>query len=270
MSTSSFITHFRTFASTGLLGLALTLCGCADVMLNTVTSRNEGIAQYKAGRYAEASGTFRTILRANPSDYGSCYFLGACLDKMGAHEQAIAKYKATLVLMSDSMLGRTDRVFRLQCLNSLAEAFVASGDRDMRSVLVVGQSTSEVQFLFAKIDRGWGDADAALEAYAQAALLAPKNFDIAKEYGAYLIQLGQNEKAAGELRRAYALNPTDEQVPIWLRQVGVVPGPSLKNEADAAQPTIPVGPIPPLELVFPASDKSSDRSNASTSGARSE
>jgi hypothetical protein len=46
-----------------------------------------------------------------------------------------------------------------------------------------------------------------------------------------------------------------------LRRVGVVPGPSLKNENDMAKPVIPVGPIPEMELqlVFPASDKNRAR-----------
>jgi tetratricopeptide (TPR) repeat protein len=241
--------------------MALALTGCAELMVNTVASRNVGIKQYTAGQYVEAAGTFRTNLRTNPTDYGSIYFLGACMAKMGAYEQAIAKYKETLVLMDTTLIGRDDRRFRLQCLNSLAEAFVATKDRNVQAVFVANQPVSERQLLLAKINRGCGDADAALEAYSQAALLAPKDFDIAKEYGLYLVQLAQDEKARPELRRAYAMRPTDDQLALALRRVGVVPGPSLKNENDMARPAIPVGPIPEMELqlVFPAAEKSPPR-----------
>ena len=85
-------------------------------------------------------------------------------------------------------------------------------DQDVNSALVPDAPPGESQFLLAKINRGIGDADAAIEAYSQASLTAPKDFDIAKEYGMYLLQLSQNDKARSELRRAYALNPKDQQV----------------------------------------------------------
>lgn len=251
------ISTFRKLAtivgSAGILSLALAIAGCGDVMVNTVQTRNSGIKQYNDGQYAEAAGTFRTTIRSNPGDYGSHYFLGACLAKLGQYEQAIEQYKTTLVIMSHDLVGRDDKAFRLQCLNSLADAAVASKDRDMQTILVPGAPSYESQFLMAKIDRGQGDADAALEAYGQASLEAPTDFAIAKEYGLYLLQLSQNDKARSELRRAYALNSKDEQVASALRRVGVVPGPSLKDERDLVKPVVPVGPIPEVELAVPAS-----------------
>jgi tetratricopeptide (TPR) repeat protein len=228
-------------------------------MVNTLQSRNAGIKQYNSGHYVEAAATFRTTLKANPADYGSYYFLGACMAKMGSYEQAIQKYKTTLVLMSQDLVGKEDRPFRLQCLNSLAEAVVASKDRDIQSALVKDQPAAESQFLMAKIHRGSGDADAAIEAYTQASLLAPRDFNVAKENGLYLLQLGQKDKARSELQRAYAMNSKDEEVAMGLRRVGVVPGPSLKNENDLAQPIIPVGPIPEVQVIIPASDRTPAR-----------
>lgn len=261
MNTSPRFPRFRIMASTGLLGVAMLLCGCGEMMVNTVVARNNGIKQYTDGQYAAAAGTFRANLRANPTDYGSTYFLGACLAKMGSYELAIAKYKATLVMMDTTLIGRDDRRFRVQCLNSLAEAFVASGDHNVQNVMVANISPSDRQFLLAKISRGQGDADAAVEAYSQAALLAPTDFDVAKDFGLYLAQLSQTERARVELRRAFALKPDDDHVALALRRVGVVPGPSLKNDKDMVKPIIPVGPIPEMELqlVFPASDKSHAR-----------
>jgi Flp pilus assembly protein TadD len=235
--------------------MALAVGGCADVTVNTIAARNTAIAQYNNGQYAEAAGTCRTTLRQSPEDYGSHYFLGASLAKLGQYEQAIEQYKTTLVIMSNDLVGKDDRRFRLQCLNSLADAMVKSKDQDVQSALVPGAPPAESQFLMAKIDRGLGDADAAIEAYSQASLMAPNDFEIAKEGGLYLLQLSQESRARSELRRAYALNSKDEQVASALRRLGVVPGPSLKDEKDIARPIIPVGPIPQVELVIPASDE---------------
>ena len=124
-------------------------------------------------------------------------------------------------------------------------------------MLVADAPAYESQFLMAKIERGMGDADAALVAYAQASLLAPTDFYIAKDYGLYLLQLSQTERAKAELRRGYALNGNDSQLADALRRVGVIPGPSLKNEKDMVQPAVPVGPIPEVELALPASGQKS-------------
>jgi hypothetical protein len=44
------------------------------------------------------------------------------------------------------------------------------------------------------------------------------------------------------------VNDKDEQVVGALRQLGVVPGPSLKEQGELAQPLVPKGPIPPLDM----------------------
>jgi len=244
----------RFVAGAGLLGLALALSGCGELTVNTLQSRNAGIKQYNAGEYAEASSAFRLALRGNPADYPSHYYLGASLAKMGSYEQAIQQYKTTLDLMSVDLVGQEDHPFRMQTINSLAEAIVASKDADIKSITLKSSPPAENQFLIAKVTRGEGDADAALDAYTQASLLAPKDFDIAKDYGLYLLQLSQTDRARKELRRAYMLNNKDPEVAMALRRVGVVPGPSLKDENDVVKPIIPLGPIPEVQVSFPASD----------------
>jgi tetratricopeptide (TPR) repeat protein len=236
------------------LAIAVTLTGCGEWTVNTMQSRNSGIKQYNDGQYAEAVGTFRLALRGNPADYPSHYFLGASLARMGSYEQAIQQYKTTLDLMNIDLVGRDDYRFRLQTINSLAEAMVASKEGDFKSMTLPNSPAYENQFLIAKVTRGEGDAEAAIDAYSQASLLAPKNFDVAKDYGLYLLQLNQTDRAKKELRRAYSLNGKDLEVASALRRVGVVPGPSLKDENDVAKPLIPVGPIPEVQVSIPAAD----------------
>jgi tetratricopeptide (TPR) repeat protein len=98
------------------------------------------------------------------------------------------------------------------------------------------------------VHRYSGDADAAIAAYDQAALMDPTNFWIAKDYGLYLEQLGQGRMADPHLRRAYALNSTDEDVAAALRRLNVVPGPSLKEQQDLVNRPVPKGPIPPIDM----------------------
>jgi Flp pilus assembly protein TadD len=247
----------RFVAGATFLSIALTLSGCGEMTVNTLQSRNAGIKQYSEGEYAEASSTFRLALRGNPADYPSHYYLGASLAKMGSYEQAIEQYKTTLDLMNVDLVGQGDHPFRMQAINSLAEAIVASKDADIKSITLKNSPPAENQFLIAKVTRGEGDADAALEAYTEASLLAPKDFDIAKDYGLYLVQLNQNDRARKELHRAYMLNSKDAEVAMALRQVGVVPGPSLKDENDVVRPIIPLGPIPEVQVSIPASDRPS-------------
>jgi tetratricopeptide (TPR) repeat protein len=253
VNTSILRRFFRITSATGFLGLALTTVGCADMMADTRASRASGIKLYNDGQYADAAGAFRNTIRVAPFDYGSHYWLGASLEHLGSYEQAISEYKTTLSIMSQSLEGKEDKQFRLKAVDSLASAIVKDQQgRDAEiAAIAKAPASAENQFVLAKIGRRSGDADAALEAYSRASLMAPKDFPIAKEFGIYLDQLGQTDRARKELRRAYALNSHDEEVAAALRHVGVIPGPSLKDESDMAQPLVPVGPIPELQLGQP-------------------
>jgi hypothetical protein len=88
----------------------------------------------------------------------------------------------------------------------------------------------------------------ALDNYNHAALLDNKEFAILKEYGLYLQQVGQGKRAVVALSQAYRINDKDEQVNGALVQLGIVPGPSLKEQSELAQPVIPKGPIPPVDF----------------------
>ena len=75
-----------------------------------------------------------------------------------------------------------------------------------------------------------------------------KDFLLLKDYGLYLQQVGQGQRATTSLSQAYRLNDKDEQVNAALTQLGVVVGPSLKERNELASPAIPKGPIPPVNL----------------------
>jgi Tfp pilus assembly protein PilF len=214
---------------------------------NTKAVRDMGIRQYNAGEYSEAAGTFRNATRQDPRDYQSYSYMGDCYQQMGQSQQAIQVYKTSLDTAQRTLQGRDDPAFRARTLEGLAGAIAKSGEVEIDAAQQAAQSGSnpEAWFLMAKVHRNLGDADSALDAFNRAALLGPKDFYVAKDYGLYLEQIGQTQPAEKQLRKAYSLNAKDADVVAALRRIGVVPGPSLYDANALAKPAVPKGPIPP-------------------------
>ncbi len=214
---------------------------------NTKAVRDTGIAQYNAGEYAEAAGTFKNATRQDPRDYESYAYLGDCYQQMGQQQQAMQAYKASLDTATRSFKGREDLAFRARTLEGLAGSIVKSGEVEIDAAQAAATNSANAQdyFLMAKIHRNRGDADSALDAFNRASLLGPKDFHIQKDYGLFLEQVGQSQPAEKTLRKAYNLNAKDAEVVAALRRIGVVPGPSLYDANALAKPAVPKGPIPP-------------------------
>ena len=235
--------------------LATLLVGCAssDMITFSKDAQRKGISLYNDGQYAEAAGAFRNASRQNPRDYKNYYYLGASYEQMKQHQQAIHAYRMAHELLNRSMAAKEDDDFRIRIINGLGRAIARSDQRDLETDAAVREAESqggaEKWFILAKVYSFRGDADSAIDAYNRASLLDPKNFLIQKDYGLYLEQIGQPQRAQVPLKKAYTLKP-DPQVADALRRVGIVPGPSLKPESALAQPAVPKGPIPELELNF--------------------
>lgn len=261
---------FRVLAAGSLaMGAMIALGGCSDVITYSKESRAKGMELYEQQNYTDAAGAFRNAVHQNPADYHSHYYLAACYAQDKAYHQAIQQYQTCLAIMPTSLDGSLDKAFRLKALDGLAAALAATGDPQAETQAVSqGQDTAEKYFLLAKVDRNLGDADAAVQAYHQAAMLDRKDFDVAKEYSLYLMKLKDVQNADPELRHAYALNDKDEEISAALREIGVVPGPGLKPEADLARPIIPEGPIPTVDVTkIRLSNPFKSDSDAATSSA---
>jgi tetratricopeptide (TPR) repeat protein len=222
-----------------LSGTVLLSTGCMPD-----NARTQGIKLYKGGHYVDAAGAFQNAVRENPSDYTAYYYLGASYDAVGSYQQAMQAYRSSLDNFKWTKEGRMDTDFRLKVLDGLAASIAKSDTRDNDidaiKARIKDNSTAEDYLLLAKINRKSGDADAALENYSTAMMREPRNFDIAKEYGLYLEQLGQTQQAESILSRAYQLRSSDKQVADALRRLGIVPGPSLLH-GDAVEST-PITP----------------------------
>jgi tetratricopeptide (TPR) repeat protein len=242
------ITHVCLAAIAGGLSLGLS-AGCADVVTYANDARRDGLKNMNDGNTVDAAGSFRNAVRQDPRDYESYYYLGQCYDQMGSQMQAVQAYRSGLDVMNITVEGREDRPFRLKIIDGLAASLAKGGSRTFDDQAAMGKSKpAEQKFILAKAYRNLGDADNALANYQQANFLDPNDVAIAKEYGLYLAQTGQTDQARPVLKRAYALNTKDAEVAAALRQLGVIPGPSLKEKGELVKPPIPQGPLPEGEL----------------------
>jgi Tfp pilus assembly protein PilF len=226
--------------------------GCADFVTFSKESHDQGMEYYQQKDYADAAGAFNNAVRQVPNDYTDHYYLAKCYAEQGQWQQAIHSYYDAWEIMSIDGFGRQDSTLRYQVIDGLAQAIASSDTRDSDTNAAQAkahqQQTADDYLLMAKIYVDRQDPDSAIEAYDRATMIDPQNFYIAKEYGLYLERLGQNDKAVIPLRRAYALNNNDGQVGDALRRIGIVPGPSIKDEDALAKPLIPRGPIPEVDL----------------------
>ena len=252
--------------------LLLGLVGCAgqEVISRNEDHRRQGIEQFNQQNYADAAGSFRSAARSDPRDYKSLFYLGASYERMNQYHQAVEAYKSSLDAQPRTLAGAEDEAGRLRTMDAMAGLVARADTRDQELNLIeqrakTGQDPTDF-FLLAKIYRHRGDADSAVDAYNRAVLKNPKDFAVTKEYGLYLAQL-RDQRAEKTLRKAYAMRSGDAEVASALRQLGVVPGPALKDEKDLVPPPVPKGPIPPVtELGIPGLNGGANQPAAQPAG----
>jgi tetratricopeptide (TPR) repeat protein len=235
-----------------LVAAALTV-GCQqEIISSNPSSRAQGIKQFEEGNYADAAGTFRNALRSDPRDYKSQYYLARSYENLKQYQQAIQAYKASLDAQPRTLAGREDKDQRITTIKALAACISKADNRDSETNLIEqaakNGNRSQDWLLLANIHCDRGDADSALDAYNRATLANPEDFTCVKEFGLYLEQVGQQQRATQQLKKAYGMNGNDQQVNDALRRLNVIPGPGLKDESALVKPPLPQGPLPELEL----------------------
>ncbi len=239
MLTSSYKSYRVAFSA---MVLASVLAGCStDVQLinRGHKAREAGIQLYNEGNYAEAAGAFKNAARQDTRDYKSYYYMGASYEALKQYEQANQAYKTALDVTHRSLEGQENRAFRIRIMDSLASLLARTDDRGVEKAELEKQAasrkTGEWYLVLAKTYRASGDPDSAVEAYNRGFLIDTKDFDLAKDYGLFMVQIGQTHKAISPLRRANAIDPRDPQVAAAMRQIGLVPG-EVPDDKDIVQP----------------------------------
>ena len=230
--------------------VALLSTGCAEMTASSKHSREAGQKLYAEGNYVDAAGAYRNAIRNDPLDYRAYYGLGQSYDATKSYYQAIQAYQTALDVQKRTAPGREDKAMRVKIIDSLAQAMARGYDRTLQEGGTPNQpQTAEAKYIQAKAFAYMGDADSAIETYRQATLIDKKDFAIAKDFGLYLEQIpGKREDAARQLKAAYQLNGKDPEVLAALRRVGIVPGPSLKEQEALAKPSVPKGPLPEVDI----------------------
>jgi tetratricopeptide (TPR) repeat protein len=258
----------------GIVAAALVfLTACSDDILTwSKDAQQEGLQDYKDGRYAEAAGAFRNAIRQNPSDPISEYWLALSYEQSQSYHEAIDAFKTCLRLMPppgtvyyNSTMHDTafDRLARIIARNDYTGSEI-----DLVQNTAKQDESSEEYRLLGRIFRYRGDADSGLDNYRRAVQIDPSNFVAQRELGLYLEQLSQNQEAGQVLRDAYRLNQNDSIVNIALRRIGIEPGPSLLAQQRPANEVLPALPadsgdpgisIPAASTNGPASDPPAPR-----------
>lgn len=232
---SKFPQTIRSFLSL-TLGIATLVCGgCADAITYSRDAQRAGLKLYNEGNFADAAGAFKNSTRQNPRNYEGYYYLGASYEKLKQYQQALAAYKTARQSIGLTVEGRHDDDTRQKIINGIASTIASSDPRNIELDLAQqdaeSKGTADNWFILGKIYALRGDPDSAVDAYNRATLLEPNNFFIAKDFGLYLERIGQSQRAQSTLRKAYSLNNQDSDVILALRKMGVVPGPSLADDA---------------------------------------
>lgn len=240
-----------------LLGLVLLLgTGCADVITYSRDAQRHGMTLYNEGNYADAAGAFHNSVRQNPQNYEGYYYLGNCYEKLGQYQQAVAAYRTAQQTINLSVEGKYDDETRSKILNGLASTIAVGDPRnielDALQKEAEAKKSGENWYIIAKVYAQRGDADSAIDSFNRATLLQPTNFNVAKEFGLYLERIGQTQRAEATLRKAYTMNHQDTEVAAALRRLGIIPGPSMKDDLRLDSPSAAVAPTPSTPSASPA------------------
>lgn len=231
-----------------IAALAIALAGCAEVMTYSKDAQREGLKMYLQGDYVNAAGAFRESVRQQPGNYLGWYYLGMSDLQINNYQDAIVAFRTSRGLIGKTLEGKHDQETHDRILTGLATAIAKCDQKDIETDAVAKEasdySSGDAYFLLGQVYAFRGDPDSALNAFNQASLIDPNNFSLFKTYGLYAAKLGVKSRAETALRRAYSLNPNDADVNNALRQIGVIPGPSLMGEDQLARPLLPKGPLP--------------------------
>jgi Tfp pilus assembly protein PilF len=257
--------------------LAAALCfagaaGCQqEILSSNPGSRAQGLREFEDGNYADAAGSFRNAIRSDPRDYRSQFYLAQSYENLKQYQQAIQAYKASLDAQPRTLAGKEDKEQRITTIKALAKCISDADNRDAETNLIEqaakNGNRSQDWLLLANVHRNRGDADSALDAYNRAALADPTDFVVVMEFGLYLEQVGQSQRARQQLKKAYTLNANDSQVNDALRRLNIVPGPGLKDQDALVKPPLPQGPLPEVDLGKFRLGGGSSGNDAATAGA---
>lgn len=210
----------------GVLAVVLPSLGCG---FNASYQKQEALKEMDRGEYHAARNRLLEVTQQSRSDWEGHYYLGL------VHLELDEPVKAQTQLGQALAVQDRNPEWTPKILDAMAQSLY---DQDRPDELFA--------FLRAQIDRygTWedyarqarflaksGDIDGAALAYRKAAYFSKnRDEDIYLEISAFYESIGDQDRAVQALKWAYWINPQHTQIPSDFRRLGLVPGPTLREE----------------------------------------
>lgn len=173
-----------------------------------------GRQAYERRNYADALAAFRAVLKENPNFADIRHLTGLCLGFLGQPHEALVEFDAAIQLNQRYVEAHLNRAIVLTELGRYDDAQVAFQEAGRHETDTAGPFPALISARLANAHATVGDlyfeAGApvqAAEQYRLALGMRPQFHDIRNKLAQALLQLGELEAAAAELRTVLAGNP---------------------------------------------------------------
>lgn len=177
---------------------------------NAAATLQLGIANYRAGRYAEAERLYRQVLSREPNNPDALHLIGCVYIETGRVERGVESVRRALQFLPSNAEFYANLATGLNRLNRLEEAVEAYS----RSVDLDGTSATVFND-FGKVLEGLGKTAPALAAYAQAVIVDPMFAAAHVNLARMLHKFERYDDAITSLDAAAALAPDNVDAFNW-------------------------------------------------------
>jgi tetratricopeptide (TPR) repeat protein len=165
---------------------------------------DRAVASIKMNDFASAKAALEKALSGNPKNGTALYYMGVCLENTGDKKGAEARYKAAIEAAPEV----TEAAVNLGALyldaNRYDDAIAVS-----EAALAKRTEDPDLHANIAVALRGKGDKQGAMLHYDRAIKVVGDNANLRFGYGSLLLDMGDKEKAAVQLKEALAHAGTD-------------------------------------------------------------
>jgi tetratricopeptide (TPR) repeat protein len=191
---------------------------------------NQGVAEYRQGRYHEASAAFEKAKDLVPADLRTSMLLGTALLQAKLYTPAQAEFRRILAIHPDAVDPRL----------GLARIAIRLGDYDQaipifREVLQLDPNNLQAIYNLGLLRYRAGDYEESTQLLERVIALKPDLPDAHYTLGLAYVRLNQDARAEAEFRKAVELAPQNSQAHFNLAKVYLRAG--KKDEAEREQET---------------------------------
>jgi tetratricopeptide (TPR) repeat protein len=153
----------------------------------------DAMAQFQAGRLAEAEHTYRAALAVAPGDAAATHNLGVAIAAQGRHRDALGCFETALAADPDFVSAHYNRAVALMALS---------------------------------------EAPGAIKAFSRAAALEPQHYEAHRALGFLWLSQGERGRALDHFARTYELRRGDDRTTIALKSLTTTARHKLEHDAE--------------------------------------